>query len=109
MDDIPKIYIVPSIIHIMNPWQRFWTWYTDKILASIILVAIIQFVQIPHMVWNADLMLETGYVSRVHPILDWFLYGVDLIEIVSIINVGMIMYSLLRQRRAKKRKEKHKQ
>ena len=47
------------------------------------------------MVWNADIMLEAGYISRVHPILDWFLYGVDLIEIISIINVGMIMYSLL--------------
>ena len=55
-------------------------------------------IQIPHMVWNADLMLQAGYVSRVHPILDWFLYGVDLIEIVSIINVGMIMYSLLKKR-----------
>ena len=60
------------------------------------------------MIWNADLMLETGFVSRVHPVLDWFLYGVDLIEIVSIINVGMIMYSLLRERRAKKREEKQK-
>lgn len=50
------------------------------------------------MVWNADLMLEAGVVSRVHPILDWFLYGVDLIEIVSIINVGMMMFSLIRKR-----------
>jgi hypothetical protein len=53
------------------------------------------------MIWNADLMLQTGMISRVHPILDWFLYGVDLIEIVSIINVGMIMFSLLRKRRKK--------
>jgi len=30
------------------------------------------------------------------------LYGVDLIEIVSIINVGMIMFSLIKKRRAKK-------
>ena len=51
------------------------------------------------MVWNADLMLETGMVSRVHPVLDWFLYGVDLIEIVSIINVGMIIYSLVKRKK----------
>jgi len=86
----------------MNPWQRSWAWYENKILGSIIIIAIIQFIQIPHMVWNADLMLEAGYVSRVHPIIDWFLYGVDLIEIVSIINVGMIMFSLIKKRRAKK-------
>jgi hypothetical protein len=86
----------------MNPWQRFWAWYENKILGSIIIIAVIQFIQIPHMIWNADLMLEYGAISRVHPVIDWFLYGVDLIEIVSIINVGMIMFSLLKKRRAKK-------
>jgi len=73
-------------------------------LGSIILIAIIQFIQIPHMVWNADLMLEVGVVSRVHPVIDWLLYGVDLIEIVSIVNVGMIMYSLIKKRLANSQK-----
>ncbi len=50
------------------------------------------------MVWNADIMLEAGIISRVHPIIDWFLYGVDLIEIISIINVGMIMFSLIKKK-----------
>ena len=84
----------------MNAWNKFWNWYENKILGSIILIAIIQFIQIPHMVWNADLMLEVGVVSRVHPIIDWLLYGVDLIEIVSIVNIGMIMYSLIKKRLA---------
>ncbi len=83
----------------MNAWKRFWNWYENKILGSVIVIAIIQFIQIPHMVWNADLYLETGMISRVHPVLDWLLYGVDLIEIVSIINIGMIMYSLIQKRR----------
>jgi hypothetical protein len=56
------------------------------------------------MVWNADLMLEVGVVSRVHPVIDWLLYGVDLIEIVSIVNVGMIMYSLIKKRLANSQK-----
>jgi len=51
------------------------------------------------MVWNADLYLEFGLISRLHPVLDFLLYGVDLIEIVSIINVGMIVYSLIQKRR----------
>ena len=55
------------------------------------------------MVWNADIMLEAGLVSRVHPVIDWFLYGVDLIEIVSIVNVGMIMFSLLKKRQSQKK------
>ena len=86
----------------MNMWNRFWKWYENKILGSVVIIAIIQFIQIPHMVWNADLYLEMGVVSRVHPAIDWLLYGVDLIEIVSIINVGMIMYSLIQKRRNQK-------
>ena len=85
----------------MNAWSKFWKWYEDKILGSIIIIAIIQFIQIPHMIWNADMMLQTGIISRVNPIIDWLLYGVDLIEIVSIINVGMIMFSLIKKRRTK--------
>jgi hypothetical protein len=85
----------------MNVWTKFWNWYENKILGSIILIAIIQFIQIPHMIWNADMMLEMGTISRVHPVIDWFLYGVDLIEIISIINVGMIMISLIRKRNRK--------
>ena len=82
----------------MNTWNRFWKWYEDKILGSIIIIAVIQFIQIPHMIWNADMMLEAGLISRVHPVIDWLLYGVDLIEIISIVNVGMIMYSLIKKR-----------
>jgi len=82
----------------LNLWARFWNWYENKILGSIIIIAVIQFIQIPHMIWNADLMLEAGYISRIHPVIDWLLYGVDLIEIVTIINVGMILYSLLKKR-----------
>ena len=77
-----------------------------KYLGSIILIAIIQFIQVPHMIWNADIMLEAGIVSRVHPVIDWFLYGVDLIEIISIINVGMIMFSLIKKKREQKREIK---
>ena len=85
----------------MNAWTKLWNWYENKILGSIILIAIIQFIQIPHMIWNADMMLEMGTISRVHPVIDWFLYGVDLIEIISIINVGMIMFSLIKKRNRK--------
>ena len=82
---------------------------TAVFLISIIIIAIIQFIQIPHMVWNADLYLQTGVISRLHPALDWLLYGVDLIEIVSIINVAMIMFSLAKKRRNERRNKKIKQ
>jgi len=50
------------------------------------------------MIWNADLYLEFGIISRIHPVLDFLLYGIDLIEIISIINVVMIIYSMIRKR-----------
>jgi len=87
----------------MNGWNKFWKWYENKILGSVIIIAIIQFIQVPHMVWNADIMLEAGLVSRIHPVIDWLLYGVDLIEIISIVNVGMIMFSLLKKKQLKSR------
>ncbi len=86
----------------MNGWSKFWKWYENKILGSIIIVAVIQFIQVPHMIWNADIMLEAGIVSRIHQVIDRFLYGVDLIEIVSIINFGMIMFSLIKKKRSMK-------
>jgi len=81
-----------------NLWTKFWNWYEGKVLGSVIIIAVIQLIQIPHMLWNADLMLEAGIISRVHPIIDWILYGVDLIEIVSIIQVSFILYSMIRKR-----------
>ncbi len=84
----------------MNYWTRFWQWYESRILGSIVIIAIIQFIQIPHMFWAADVYLELGVISRVNPVIDWLLYGVDLIEIISIINIGMIMFSLIKKRRS---------
>jgi hypothetical protein len=51
------------------------------------------------MIWNADLYLETGMISRVHPILDFFMYGVDLIEIFPMVNIGFLIYCTVRKKR----------
>ena len=52
------------------------------------------------MVWNADLYLETGLnIARQNVILDFFLYGIDLIEVLPMINIGMILYSKLRSKK----------
>ena len=38
----------------MSAWAEFWNWYENKILGSVIIITIIQFIQIPHMICNAD-------------------------------------------------------
>ena len=80
-----------------SAWTRFWAWYERHITESLAITALIIYMQIPHMVWNADLYLEAGLISHVHPVLDFFLYGVDLIEIFPMINIGLLIYSRIRK------------
>ena len=63
---------------------RFLAWWNRNTTNWIIILAVIQIAQIPHMVWNADLYLSLGIISRQNIILDFFLYGIDLIEVPSI-------------------------
>ena len=83
----------------MNLWQKFWSWYDRHLTQSLFLTAFILYLQIPHMIWNADLYLRLGMISQAHPVLDFFLYGIDLVEILPMINIGFIIYSRLRKKR----------
>ena len=80
-----------------SSWTRFWSWYERHITESLFLTAFIIYLQIPHMIWNADLYLEAGMISHIHPVLDFFLYGVDLVEIFPMINIGFLIYSKVRK------------
>ena len=83
-----------------NKWSVFWSWYERHTTESLLVTAIIIYIQIPHMVWNADLYLETGLnLARQNVVLDFLLYGIDLIEILPMINIGMILYSKLRTKK----------
>ena len=84
----------------MNAWTKFWNWYDRHLTESLFLTAFVIYIQIPHMVWNADLMLETGLnIARVNPVLDFFLFGIDLIEIFPMINLGLVIYARLRKKK----------
>ena len=85
-------------------WTRFWSWYERHMTESLALTALIIYMQIPHMIWNADLYLEAGMISHVHPVLDFFLYGVDLIEVFPMINIGFLIYSRIRKSQNSKNK-----
>jgi len=49
------------------------------------------------MIWAGDILLEYGIISRIHPVIDFFLYGVDLIEIFAMVYIGMMIYSRLKK------------
>ena len=84
-----------------STWSIFWSWYERHVTESLILTAFIIYIQIPNMIWNADLYLQTGMISRVNPVLDFFFYGVDLIEIFPMINIGFLIYSRIRKKNLK--------
>ena len=88
----------------MGLWNKFWAWYHSKTIYAILAVFITQWIQVPHMVWTLDLYIGLGWIYGINPILDWLLYGVDLIEIVSIIIITMTLYSYLKYRNERKKK-----
>ena len=81
----------------MNTWDRFWTWYERHTTKSLVIMAIIIYIQIPHMVWAGDAILQSGVVWGANPILDFLLYGIDLIEVIPMISVGMMIYAKIKK------------
>lgn len=80
-------------------WSRFWNWYSRHVLESIVITATILYLQIPHMLWVGDLWWFSGqYIAGINTPVDFFLYGVDLIEIMAIINITFLIYAKLRER-----------
>lgn len=77
----------------------FWDWYKTKVVHSVFLVFLVHVLQIPHMVWAGDVYLKTGYISYFNPALDFILYGIDLLEIPSIINVTLLLIYHLKSKR----------
>ena len=79
-------------------WKEFWSWYERHTTESLLITAVIIYIQIPHMVWAGDAILQTDMVWGVNPVLDFLLYGIDLIEVIPMINIGMLIYSRIRNK-----------
>ena len=78
---------------VRNLWNRFWNWYEKQLMGSLAFLLMVHVVQIPHMIWAADVYMELGMISRIHPILDFLLYGVDLVELLSLAQIIMLIYA----------------
>ena len=69
----------------MNHLSRFVKWYTRNIEKSILITLAILLLQIPHFLWGGDVILQSGIIAMRHPVLDFVLYSIDLLEIPLII------------------------
>ena len=85
--------MVRRLIAVTKIWDRFWDWYTRQLKGSLLFLLVIHIIQIPHMVWNADMYFEMGNIARVNPVLDFLLYGVDLVELISLAQVISLIYA----------------
>ena len=54
-------------------WNRFWNWYEKQLMGSLAFLLMVHIVQIPHMIWAADVYMQLGIISRIHPIIDFLL------------------------------------
>ena len=74
-------------------WNRFWNWYEKQLMGSLAFLLMVHIVQIPHMIWAADVYMQLGIISRIHPIIDFLLYGVDLVDLLSLAQIIMLIYA----------------
>ena len=72
----------------MTVWNRFWDWFKTKLKENLIFLLIIHLLQIPHMIWAGDCFMQFDLVCNQHgPILDFLLYGIDLLELASLATI----------------------
>jgi len=75
---------------ICKAFSSFWKWYSSKLVHSVTITLIVHLLQIPHFIWAGDVYLRIGMISYINPVIDFLLYGIDLIELPSLFNVLLL-------------------
>jgi hypothetical protein len=79
--------------------SKFLDWYERHLTKSLIVSAIILYIQIPHSVTAADCFFNLGMgVIHFNPILDFFLYSIDLLEAIPIIGITLAIIAKIRKK-----------
>lgn len=85
-----------------NPWNKFWKWYERRILESLVVSAVILYLQIPHTITAAECFFgdhNHTLLFGVNPITDFLLYGIDLLELIPIVAITTQIIAQIRSRR----------
>ena len=81
--------------------MRFFDWYERHVTGSLIITAIILYLQIPHTISAAECFFgdhNHAVLFGVNPLLDFLLYGVDLLELIPIISITLAIISKIRHK-----------
>ena len=82
-----------------NPISRFLTWYDRHLTESLTLSALILYLQIPHTISAAECFFDGNLgLFGIHPITDFLLYGIDLLEAIPIIGVTLAIIARVKGR-----------
>ena len=85
----------------VNPLVRFLNWYERHITASLLISAIILYAQIPHTITAAECFFgdhDHTLIFGKNAILDFLIYGIDLLELIPIIGVTLAIVSKARHK-----------
>ena len=83
----------------MNPVTRFLNWYERHITESLIVTAIILYLQIPHTISAAECFFNGDIgLFGANPITDFLLYSIDLLELIPIIGITLAIISKVRHK-----------
>lgn len=79
--------------------MRFFDWYERHITESLIITAIILYLQIPHTISAAECFFSGNIgLFGIHPVTDFLLYGIDLLELIPIVSVTLALISKIRHK-----------
>jgi hypothetical protein len=79
----------------------FFDWYERHITESMLVTAVILYLQIPHTVTAAECFFgdhEHAYLFGKNIVLDFLLYGIDLLEMKPIVSTTLAIISKIRHK-----------
>ena len=85
----------------MNPITSFLNWYEKHMAKSLIISAVILYAQIPHTITAAECFFgdhDHTLIFGKNIILDFLIYGIDLLELIPIIGITLAIISKLRHK-----------
>ncbi len=78
---------------------RFLDWYESHIGKSLIISAVILYMQIPHSWWALECIFGKGILHGHGIVIDFFLYGIDTLEMIPIIGITLAIITKVRKDR----------
>ena len=88
-------------VSMTNVITKFLDWYEKHMAKSLIISAVILYAQIPHTITAAECFFgdhDHTLIFGKNIILDFLIYGIDLLELIPIIGITLAIVSKLRHK-----------